>query len=259
MAERPDATDPIAEAARIIRGARYLTAFTGAGISVESGIPPFRGEGGIWEKYDPRMFDIDFFRAHPDRSWPLLKEIFYGSGLRQARPNRAHEVLAAWEKRGLLRVVITQNIDNLHFAAGSRNVVEYHGNTRELVCTACGARTPANPGRLDTLPPRCHCGGILKPDFVFFGELIPAAAQAAANRAAEETDCMLVVGSTGEVYPAALVPQRASRHGAKIIEINPERSEFTSAIADLHIPMRAGEALDGIEKALGRVEEELSR
>lgn len=109
-----DSSESIREAARIIRGARYLTAFTGAGISVESGIPPFRGPGGIWEKYDPRMFDIDFFRAHPDRSWPLLKEIFYGTGLRQAKPNRAHEVLAAWEARGLLRTVITQNIDNLH-------------------------------------------------------------------------------------------------------------------------------------------------
>ncbi len=113
MAERPEAPDPIREAARIIRGARYLTAFTGAGVSVESGIPPFRGEGGIWEKYDPRMFDIDFFRRHPEKSWPLLKEIFYGSGLRQAMPNRAHEALAAWEARGLLRCVITQNIDSV--------------------------------------------------------------------------------------------------------------------------------------------------
>ncbi len=114
MDSRPDAADPIrAEAVRIIRGARYLTAFTGAGISVESGIPPFRGPEGIWEKYDPRMFDIEFFRAHPERSWPLLKEIFYGGGLCAARPNRAHEVLAAWEKRGLLRAVITQNIDSV--------------------------------------------------------------------------------------------------------------------------------------------------
>jgi len=126
ITETADAHSRIREAARIIRSSRYLTAFTGAGISVESGIPPFRGPGGIWEKYDPRMFDIDFFRAHPERSWPLLKEIFYGSGLRQAKPNRAHEVLAAWETggyplgdpaapgaRGRLRALVTQNIDSV--------------------------------------------------------------------------------------------------------------------------------------------------
>ncbi len=93
--------------------ARYLTGFTGAGISVENGIPPFRGEGGIWSKYDFRMFDIDFYRDHPEKSWPLLEETFYRSGLRQARPNCAHEVLAAWETRGLLRTIITPNIDSV--------------------------------------------------------------------------------------------------------------------------------------------------
>jgi NAD-dependent deacetylase len=132
------ASDPrgaILEAARIIRGARYLTAFTGAGISVESGIPPFRGEGGLWSRYDPRMLELDYFRAHPERSWPILREIFYDH-FGRARPNKAHEVLAAWERdgwprdsaarsapgsseRGLLKVLITQNIDILHFNAGS--------------------------------------------------------------------------------------------------------------------------------------------
>ena len=103
MASGESTASRIAEAAHLIRGARQLTAFTGAGISLESGIPPFRGEGGLWSKYDPRLLEIRFFRAHPDRSWPLLKDIFYGSGLRQARPNRAHEVLAAWEARGPTR------------------------------------------------------------------------------------------------------------------------------------------------------------
>ncbi len=117
---------------------------------------------------------------------------------------------------------------------------------------ACGDRKPADPALLEHLPPRCRCGGLLKPDFVFFGEMIPAAAQEAADRAADATDCMLVVGSTGEVYPAALIPQRAASHGATIIEINPEASEFTSAVTDVHIPMKAGEAL-------GRIEEELNR
>jgi NAD-dependent deacetylase len=111
------ATQAITEASRLIRSARYLTAFTGAGISVESGIPPFRGAGGLWSRYDPRMLELDYFLAHPERSWPILREIFYDH-FRAARPNRAHEVLAAWEARGLLMTVITQNIDNLHRDGG---------------------------------------------------------------------------------------------------------------------------------------------
>ena len=111
------ATQAITEASRLIRSARYLTAFTGAGISVESGIPPFRGAGGLWSRYDPRMLELDYFLAHPERSWPILREIFYDH-FRAARPNRAHEVLAAWEARGLLMTVITQNVDNLHWDGG---------------------------------------------------------------------------------------------------------------------------------------------
>jgi len=111
------ATQAITEASRLIRSARYLTAFTGAGISVESGIPPFRGAGGLWSRYDPRMLELDYFLAHPERSWPILREIFYDH-FGAARPNRAHEVLAAWEARGLLMTVITQNVDNLHRDGG---------------------------------------------------------------------------------------------------------------------------------------------
>jgi NAD-dependent deacetylase len=112
-----NAHEAVHAAARLIRGARNLTAFTGAGISVESGIPPFRGEGGLWSKYDPRLLDIRYFLEHPEVSWPVLKEIFYDH-FGAARPNRAHEVLAAWEARGLLKTVITQNIENLHWYAG---------------------------------------------------------------------------------------------------------------------------------------------
>jgi len=119
----------VAEAASLIRQSRYLTAFTGAGVSVESGIPPFRGEGGLWSTYDLQMLKLDYFRRHPERSWPILKEIFYDH-FGQARPNRAHEVLAVWEargwprapgssERGFLQVLITQNVDNLHHITGS--------------------------------------------------------------------------------------------------------------------------------------------
>jgi NAD-dependent deacetylase len=236
-------------AARLVRSASYLTAFTGAGVSVESGIPAFRGEGGLWSRYDPRMLELDYFLAHPEQSWPILQEIFYDH-FGKAKPNRAHEVLAAWEARGLLKVLITQNIDNLHHIAGSRNVAELHGNSRQLLCLGCHQRVEADPCMLERLPPRCACGGIYKPDFIFFGEGIPQEAHALAQAAAARTDVMLVIGSTGEVYPAALIPRQAADKGATIIEINPEPSGFTDSITDIHLPMKAGEALDLIEKEM---------
>jgi NAD-dependent deacetylase len=240
---------PIKRAAALIRSSRYLTAFTGAGISVESGIPPFRGEGGLWNTYDPRMLELDYFMRRPEKSWPILHEIFY-QYFGAARPNKAHEILAAWEARGVLKTVITQNIDNLHHLAGSRNVVELHGNSRTLVCMTCAKRRDADPKLFEALPPRCPCGGIYKPDFIFFGEGIPPKALAASRRAAAETDVMIVIGSTGEVYPAAAVPREAAENGAKIMEINPSTSEFTISVTDLFIPLQAGEALALIEGEL---------
>jgi NAD-dependent deacetylase len=154
------------------------------------------------------------------------------------------------EERGYLKVLITQNIDNLHFEAGSRKVVEFHGNSRTLVCMACRKSRPAEPKLLEVLPPRCPCGGIYKPDFIFFGEGIPPRALAESQDAARKTDVMLVVGSTGEVYPAAAVPRQARDGGAKIIEINPSMSEFTVSVTDLFIPLQAGEALALIEREL---------
>jgi NAD-dependent deacetylase len=245
----PDIIARLAEAASLIRSARYLTAFTGAGISVESGIPPFRGPGGLWGKYDPRTLELDYFLAHPDRAWPVIKEIFYDN-FGAARPNRAHDVLAAWETRGLLKVLITQNIDNLHYEAGSRNIVEFHGNSRKLACLKCGTRVDARPDLLKALPPRCPCGGIYKPDFIFFGEGIPPQAHVRAQEAAGMTDVMIVIGSTGEVYPAAAVPRTARENGASIIEVNPSASEFTAGVTGLFVPLKAGEALDLIEREI---------
>jgi NAD-dependent deacetylase len=239
----------ITHAASLIRRATYLTAFTGAGISVESGIPPFRGAGGLWNTYDPRMLELDYFLAHPGTAWPMIREIFY-EHFGTAKPNRAHEVLAAWEALGRLKTLITQNIDNLHYLAGSRNIVEFHGNSRLLVCLGCSQRVEAAPSLLEKLPPMCPCGGVYKPDFIFFGEGIPQSAHARSQDAARRTDVMLVVGSTGEVYPAAMVPRWASEAGAKIIEINPEPSEFTASVSDIHLPMKAAEAFRLIEEEL---------
>jgi len=237
------------DAVALIRGSRYLAAFTGAGISVESGIPPFRGEGGLWSTYDPRMLELGFFLAHPEKAWPVIREIFYDH-FGRAQPNKAHEVLAAWEAQGLLKCLITQNIDNLHFAAGSRCIVEFHGNSRQLLCLGCGTRVEARADLLTALPPRCPCGGLYKPDFIFFGEGIPPEAHERAREATSRTDLMLVVGSTGEVYPAALVPRWAKDAGAKIIEVNPGDSEFTGSVTDIHIPLKAAEAFSLLEKEL---------
>ena len=239
----------IRSASQFIRDARYLTAFTGAGISAESGIPPFRGPGGLWGKYDPQTLELGYFLANPAKAWPVIREIFYDN-FGTARPNKAHEVLAALETAGKLKCLITQNIDNLHYLAGSRNIVEFHGNSRLLACLACGKRVEAQRRLLEVLPPRCPCGGVYKPDFIFFGEGIPPEAHARSQEAAARSDVMLVVGSTGEVYPAALVPRRAKEAGATIIEVNPDESQFMQSITDILIPLKAGEAFRLIEKEL---------
>ncbi len=235
------------DAARLVVTARFLGVLTGAGISVESGIPPFRGENGLWSKYDAGLFDISYFKSSPLESWRLLKKLFYES-FRNAKPNEAHYVLARLEEKKLLKSLITQNIDSLHFNAGSRNVVEYHGNTRELVCTKCRKRTDATPEKIEKLPPLCECGGVLKPNIVFFGEEIPLTALLKVQKAAERTDVLLVVGTTGEVFPASFIPFEVKKRNAKIIEVNIQPSRYTGEISDIFLQGKASEVLHGLEK-----------
>ncbi|UCF96444.1 MAG: NAD-dependent deacylase [Spirochaetaceae bacterium] len=241
----------IEEAVEIIQDARHLVAFTGAGISVESGVSPFRGPGGLWNSYDPKYLELSYLTRHPDKCWRILKEIFY-EHFAKARPNDAHQVLARLEHRGVLKAVITQNIDNLHQVAGTERVIEFHGNTRDLRCLSCGEITAADPQVLEVLPPTCSCGGLLKPDCIFFGEAIPQKAWLESRREMEAADGVLIIGSTGEVYPAASLPHQAAESGARIIEINPEESNFTQAISDVFIPLPAGAAMNRIEELLGR-------
>jgi NAD-dependent deacetylase len=231
--------------------ARYLSGFTGAGISVESGIPPFRGKNGLWNKYDPALFEINYFLDHPEDSWKLLIKLFYDT-FEKAVPNRAHEVLAELEHRDILKALITQNIDSLHYRAGSRKIVEYHGNSRTLICTRCSKTTPATPDILKQIPPYCRCSGLLKPDFVFFGEEIPLRAVRKSERIAEKTDVMLVVGTTGQVYPAAYIPQSAKQSGAKIVEVNPEPSDYTDHVTNILLQGKAAEILDELSISIDR-------
>jgi NAD-dependent deacetylase len=239
------------KAADMIRNGRRIAAFTGAGISVESGIPSFRGEDGLWSRYDPRLLEIDYFYDHPGRSWIAIKEIFYNS-FAGARPNAAHHALAVLESAGLLQCVITQNIDNLHFEAGSRNVEEFHGNSRDLVCLGCSMKYRARETDLGEIPPKCQtCRGILKPDFVFFGEPIPESVSERSFLEARLSDVLIVIGTTGEVMPACTIPRIAKENGAGIIEINTSPSEFTDHITDIFLQAPATEAMTGLLRALG--------
>ncbi|MEE4197274.1 MAG: Sir2 family NAD-dependent protein deacetylase [Bacteroidales bacterium] len=229
----------IDQAVKVISTAREAIAYTGAGISVESGIPPFRGEDGLWNKYDPKYLDLDYFLDNPYKSWIIIKQIFYDF-FGRALPNAAHTGLSELERLGLLKAVITQNIDNLHTDAGSKEVYEFHGNSRELVCLKDHSRYQVAAASLEELPPRCElCGEPLKPDFIFFGEQIPETAYRKSFERAKTCDVVLIVGSTGEVVPAAYVPQVAKQNGAYIIEINPKKSYFTDSITDLYLEGKA--------------------
>lgn len=247
---KEDLNKKIREAASIIKDARHVTAFTGAGISVESGIPPFRGENGIWNKYDPMILDIHYFMEHPTESWKVIKEIFYDF-FGKAEANRAHIVLAEMEKSGLLREVITQNIDNLHQKAGNTVVHEFHGNSRNLICTKSGELLPAAHADLDALPPiHPATGGLLKPDFIFFGEGIPRIAYDASLKAAAVSDVFLVIGTTGEIMPASQIPYLAKENGATIIEVNTEESNYTSRITDIFLQGKATEMMDFLAREM---------
>lgn len=237
--------------------ARRAVAFTGAGISVESGIPPFRGPGGLWMKYDPSFLELRYFLRHPEDAWRVIREIFYDQ-FAQAAPNDAHKVLAQWEAEGLLAGgVITQNIDHLHQAAGSQRVIEFHGSNQFLVCLDCGERVEATPQVFNVFPPVCPvCGSVLKPDFVFFSEGIPAQAYDDAYHETKAADVWMVVGTTGEVMPACGMPIEAKRNRATIIEINIQASEFTDTISDISLRCSASEGLLALNNAIQQLRRE---
>ncbi|MFW6214434.1 MAG: SIR2 family NAD-dependent protein deacylase [Alkalispirochaetaceae bacterium] len=241
--------DLFEEAARRISEADSLIAFTGAGVSVESGVPTFRGEGGVWERWDPEVLDINYFYAHPRESWRAIREIFY-AGFLAAEPNAAHKTLAFWEEIGLLKGIITQNIDGLHERAGSRRIVEYHGNSNYLICTQTGRRYPVTEQLIEPDIPVSEVEALLKPDFTFFGEGVPPEAAREAEQLSREADVMIVIGTTGEVYPAALLPRRAKENGATLIEINTEQSAYTPTMTDIYLRGKASEILPRLNELL---------
>ncbi|MEA2199171.1 MAG: NAD-dependent deacetylase [Solirubrobacteraceae bacterium] len=212
---------PAATLADLIRAAGSVVALTGAGISVPSGIPDFRSPGtGLWENVDPmEVAHIDVFRRDPERFWSFYGERF--QTLEDKRPNRAHRALAALEQAGFVDAVITQNIDQLHTRAGTRELIEVHGTIAHSSCLGCGARYPLDDVRArqradERGVPRCDCGEPLKPDVVLFGEYLPVDALARAEALAAGADLMLCIGSSLEVYPVAQLPHVTLAAGGKI-------------------------------------------
>ncbi len=227
---------------------------TGAGVSAESGIPTFRGEGGLWTKFDPiKVASIEYFMSDPTAYWKVSKD--RGRVALLARPNPGHDALAALEAGGHLAAVVTQNTDGLHQESGSRNVIEVHGSGRTVQCLDCGNREPRSEvqARLEVeMPPRCKvCGGVfLKPTVVLFGEAMPQAAIQEAFALARQADVMLVVGTSLVVYPAAEIPLVAVRAGAKLVVVNAEPTPFDE-LAEVVIRGKSGEVLPKIVELIG--------
>ena len=236
----------ITRAAELIAHARRGVALTGAGISAESGIPTFRGEGGLWRQYDPvKVATLDRFLEDPAEYWKVARE--RGPAVLSARPNAGHRALAGLEAAGHLGAVVTQNTDGLHQDAGTRRVIELHGSGRTVQCLDCGtveSRAEVQARLAREVPPRCAmCGGaFLKPTVVFFGEAMPAAAVNEAYELARAADLMLVVGSSLVVYPAADIPIAAVRAGVPMLIVNAEPTPFDE-LAEVVILGRAGEVL----------------
>lgn len=237
------------KAAEIIQRSKSVIALTGAGISVESGIPDFRSEGGLWEKYDPKIYaTIESFKARPEMVWEMLFEMI--SLVRSTLPNSAHYALVQLEHMGLLKGIITQNIDSLHSKAGSSTVIEYHGNTERLDCLGCGKSYKSEIYDLGKMEiPRCiSCDSVLKPSVIFFGEMIPQRALEESQRMAESADMVIVVGTSSVVYPAAGIPLLAKHNGATVVEVNVEPTSLTSGVTDIFLEGKAGRVLPEILK-----------
>jgi len=246
----------VEKAAQIILSSKYVVALTGAGISTPSGIPDFRSPGsGLWEKVDPMaVASIYAFRLNPERFFGWFRPL--GKTLLESKPNPAHIALAKLEEAGLLKAVITQNIDGLHQKAGSKRVLEIHGHIREAECIICRRSYPTESFLHNYLElgeiPRCQCGGILKPKVILFGEPLPKWVFLEAVGEAQRCDVMIIAGSSLEVYPAAELPTLAYQNGAKLIVVNLQ-STYADSIADVVIREDVAVALPAIaEKCLER-------
>ena len=234
----------IKEAAQLLYDSEMTLALTGAGISVESGIPDFRSAQGLWSKYDPNEYaTITAFRADPEKVWAMLKDM--GDLVDQAEPNKAHVGMGELEHLGLLHTIVTQNVDNLHQKGGAKSVIEYHGNSSTLTCLSCREKYRAEDKRKEH-PPLCKCRRILKPDVVFFGEPIPTEALDRSFQLAATAQVLIVAGTSATVSPANMIPNIAKENGANIIEINIEKTQLTDHVTDIFLLGSAGEIIEAL-------------
>ncbi|MFP4608600.1 MAG: SIR2 family NAD-dependent protein deacylase [Candidatus Natronoplasma sp.] len=231
------------EAIEAVRRAENIVVLTGAGMSVESGIAPFRGEDGLWNEFDPQeMASVTGFRRHPEKCWNLFR--LQIEECLDAEPHEGYSALVEMEDQGLY-AVITQNVDGLHQKAGSENVLELHGTLNQLVCDSCGERKETEELVEDILSgetPRCECGKVMRPNVVLFGEPLPAKILEKSWSAVEKCDLLMSVGTSAVVQPAASLPSLAKRKGATVVEINVEKTPLTPR-ADHFLEGKAGQVL----------------
>ncbi len=236
----------IKKAKELVINADKISAFTGAGISVDSGIPDFRSEGGLWKRYDPlEHATLESFMRDPTKFWTMGREL--AETIIKAEPNAAHLALVKLENQGKLTGVITLNIDNLHQSAGNKDVIELHGNYLCAHCIKCKTeyfeKKVHESVAQGEIPPKCEkCGGILKSEAILFGEPLPKEPMAKAVELCRNTDLMIVIGTSLTVYPAAFLPQLAKNTGAKVILINLEGTHKDD-VADIVLRGRATEIL----------------
>lgn len=234
----------IHQAREWIRGAHHVAVLTGAGISAESGLPTFRGPNGLWRNFRPEQLATPHaFARDPKLVWEWYN--WRRSVHAQCQPNAGHRALAQLEQAAPQFTLITQNVDKLHEEAGSRNVIHLHGSLWRVRCLRCAKEEPNTQVPLEPLPPLCDCGGMLRPAVVWFGESLPEYELRKAMDTTREADVVLVVGTSGMVYPAAALPRMALDAGAHVIEVNPEPTEL-SASASAFLQGPAGEILPSV-------------
>lgn len=208
------------KAVTICKNAQRIIAITGAGISISAGIPPFRGKNGFWEKYDPIVLDINFFKKSSAFTWKVVAEVFF-KHMKNAVPTLSHRALARLEEENKLGAIITQNIDNLHQLGGSKNVIDFHGTTATVTCTKCKKQYPQEFIEKVPIPPHCpECKGLIKPDILFFGEKISEQMVKESLIEIARSDVMLVIGTSGAVNPINSFPGKMKENRGTVIEIN---------------------------------------
>ncbi len=244
-------TDLLLQAAQVLRQAQRIVCLTGAGVSAESGVATFRDAlTGLWSNFDPEQLASEAgFAANPGLVWRWYMERL--QTVERVQPNPGHTALAQLEATAPHFVLFTQNVDDLHERAGSRNVHHLHGSITRFCCTSCREEHYLQADeRRQPLPPHClYCNGLVRPAVVWFGEMLPYAILKEAWYAVEHCDLLLVVGTSGVVYPAAQLPFTAKQYGATVIDINPEPTPI-SEMADLYLPGRSGEILPQVIEAM---------